>query len=147
MRHGTIIQQLWRFLLHLQILYADDLQHLNCVKSPTCVWSVTLEYKTGNTNLSLLQQRTELQASSIFDGMEISQASSSRHWTKWRRSGRISGASGWNPGDFPTSQPMGRKSSVQRGLLQQHSPWTLCLQLDPAGMVMVTKISIKVVRL
>lgn len=84
----------------------------------------------SNTNLSLPRQRIELQASNIYDGMEISLALSSRHWTKWRGSVRTSKADEWRLHDFPTNQSVGRKSSVQKDLLQQHTPWTPSLQMD-----------------
>lgn len=99
----------------------------------------------SNTNLSLPRQRIELQASNIYDGMEISLALSSRHWTKWRGSERTSEADEWRLHDFPTNQSVGRKSSVQKDLLQQHTPWTLSPQMDPARITRIMTIMIIII--
>ena len=101
----------------------------------------------NNTNLSLPRQRIELQASNIYDGMEISLALSSRHWTKWRVAERTSEAGEWRLHDFPTNQSVGRKSSVQKDLLQQHTPWTLSPQMDLARITRIMIIMIIIIRM
>ena len=101
----------------------------------------------SNTNLSLPQQRIELQASNIYDGMEISLALSSRHWTKWRESERTSKVDEWRLYDFPTNQSVGRKSSVRTDLLQQYTPWTLSLQMDLASITRIKTIMFIIIRM
>ena len=100
----------------------------------------------SNTNLSLPRQIIELQASNIYDGMEISLALSSRHWIKWRGSERTSEVDEWRLHDFPTNQSVGRKSSVQKDLLQQHTPWTLSLQMDLARITWIMTIIIIIIK-
>jgi hypothetical protein len=84
---------------NLMIPIYANLEMFSYVKGPE-LWNIstatslcevsTRRIQMSNTNLSLPRQIIELQASNTYDGMEISPALSSRHWTKRRESERTS---------------------------------------------------------